>query len=88
MAASAPAITGRFCIDPFDVNGIGVHSQIGAFYTTTVTGTPNPYAAYGSNSARPTTSAGTFAASRSSSINGASNTVRPLSYQTKFMIRF
>lgn len=75
MEASAPAITGQ--IGVIGRTG-GVHN--GCFYNVKTGG-----ALY--NQGEPDNVDG-FDASRSSSIYGASNTIRPISRRARFMIRF
>lgn len=75
VAASAPAITGE--IGMIGRNG-AVHN--GCFYNARTGGTLN-------NQGEPDNVDG-FDASRSSSIYGASNTIRPISRRARFMIRF
>ena len=75
MAASAPAITGQ--IGMIGRTG-GVHN--GCFYNVKTGGAL-------SNQGEPDNVDG-FDASRSSSIYGASNTIRPISRRARFIIRF
>ena len=75
MEASAPAITGQ--IGVIGRTG-GVHN--GCFYNVKTGGAL-------SNSGEPDNVDG-FDASRSSSIYGASSTIRPISRRARFIIRF
>ena len=75
MEASAPAITGQ--IGVIGRTG-GVHN--GCFYNVKTGGAL-------SNQREPDNVDG-FDASRSSSIYGASSTIRPISRRARFMIRF
>ena len=80
MAASAPAITGEFMIGGTESTyayGVGAFYASGTggnFSTGHASGATNPHYY--------------FNASRSSSIYGASSTVRPVSKQTLLMIRY
>lgn len=77
MAASAPAITGKCCNGKAEAN---VYS--GAF--TSTTGASNAGSSIVNSNGR----VFTFSASRSSSIYGASATIRPVSRRTTFLIRY
>lgn len=77
MTASAPAITGKCCNGKSEAN---VYS--GAF--TSSAGASNAGAQIVNSNGR----VFTFSASRSSSIYGASSTIRPVSRRTTFLIRY
>ena len=64
-----PNITGRFAVDPFIENGIGIHSCTGCFNTKVITPPViDAFATYSSSGTNKTTTAGVLNASRSSSI--------------------
>ena len=77
MSASAPLITGKCCNGKAEAN---VYS--GCF--TSATGASNAGSSIVNSNGR----VFTFVASRSSSIYGASNTIRPISKEVVFMIRY
>lgn len=80
MAASAPAITGEFMIGGTENTYV---YGVGAFYAS---GTGGKFG--NGHSSGATNPHYYFNASRSSSIYGASSTVRPVSKQTLLMIRY
>ena len=82
MGASAPAITGEFGENYHDQSAY--MSASGVFQNSATTA--GTILANGSLARSPR--GWTFQASRSSSIYGASNTIRPISKQTLLMIRY
>ena len=74
-AEGLPNITGSFMVDPYVANGVGVHSQTGAFFETR--DNAKHYAAYEAPTNMTGVTVGNFDASRSNSIYGASAHVTP-----------
>lgn len=70
-----PNITGSFMVDPFIRNGVGVHSQTGAFFETR--NNSGTFASYGDSGSITNVTVANFDASRSSVIYGASDHVTP-----------
>ena len=82
MVASAPAITGEFGENYHDKSAY--MSASGVFQNSATTA--GTISANGSSARSPR--GWTFQASRSSSIYGASSTIRPVSKEVRFMLKY